>query len=193
MRTLLFLTAITACHSTASSTTPDASAIDVAGHWVSDCTPNGQGGAITLEFTNTTDHWAVAYVTYGDATCTTPVVTANIAGTYTIGAASSVVPGAYDAVFSFDTKTLTPNVQQLADTLNAMACGGGFAVGTATNVYDHGCPGFGLYPKASCTADYDVVAKSGDTLHFGNRPADNNMCSADKRPTSLGLALHRKS
>ncbi|MFT3699289.1 MAG: hypothetical protein QM831_39440 [Kofleriaceae bacterium] len=188
MRNLLLVLA--ACHSNTAATTPDAAAVSVAGHWKSDCTPNGQGGAISLDFTNTADHWSVAYVTYGDASCTTPVVTANIAGTYTIGAASSIVSGAYDAVFSFDTKTLTPNVQALADTLNGMGCGT-FTVGQPTDVYTNGCPGFGMYPKVTCTADYDLVSITGTTLRFGNRPADNNMCSADKRPTALGLALSR--
>lgn len=190
MRILLFMLAACGSH-TPSTATPDA-ALDVAGHWVSDCTPTGDGKAITLEFHNTADHWQVAYITYGDAACSTAIVTANIAGGYSI-LGSAKVAGAHDAVFRFDTKTLTPNVQALADALNGMDCGGGFAVGTATDVYAHGCAGFGMYPQASCGADYDLVAITGDTLHFGNRPADNNMCSEDKRPTSLSpIALHRK-
>ena len=62
----------------------------------------------------------------------------------------------------------------------------------ATEVLTEGCPGLGQYPKSQCEADYDLVSVSGDDLRFGSRPADNDMCSADKRPKALAaFASHR--
>ncbi len=51
-----------------------------------------------------------------------------------------------------------------------------------------GCAGFGQYPGADCPADYDVVKRDGDDLFFGARPADNDMCTAAKRPAALSPA-----
>jgi hypothetical protein len=48
-----------------------------------------------------------------------------------------------------------------------------------------GCAAFGQYPAAQCPADFDLLDVDGGTLHFGNRPADNNMCTPDRRPTQL--------
>ncbi len=186
---LVSLLAVTACHSSPRGGAP----VDVAGHWTSECAPAPDGKThVTLDFHNTADRWQLAYAVFGDAACTTRLVTADIAGSYTIGPASTTVPGAHEAVFRFDRKTLTPAVQPLADALNGMDCGGGFAVGSAHDVYEHGCAGFGQYPRAVCGADYDLVWRDGDQLRFGQRPADNNMCGADRRPTALApLVLHR--
>jgi hypothetical protein len=39
-----------------------------------------------------------------------------------------------------------------------------------------------------------MVSRHGDELRFGKRPADNNMCSADRRPSVLGdLVLHQRN
>jgi hypothetical protein len=187
------LLALAACHGTPPSSGPATPiATDVAGHWTSDCAPTADGkGHFTMEFHDTTAHWQLAYVVFGDAACTTKLVSVDIAGAYEIGAASPVA-GAREAVFHFDHKTITPAVQPLADALDAMGCGHG-AVGAPRDLYDQGCAGFGQYPKATCSADYDMVWRDGDQLRFGDRPADNNMCSPDRRPTSLSpLVLHRR-
>ncbi len=53
--------------------------------------------------------------------------------------------------------------------------------------------GLGQRPIASCPADYDLVKVENDALVFGSRPADNDMCSSEKRPTSLSaLSSKRK-
>jgi hypothetical protein len=71
----------------------------------------------------------------------------------------------------------------------AQACGGGsFTSGTSTDI-SAGCAGLGMYPIASCASDYDLVARTDDHLRFGARPADNNMCTEDKRPTALSPIL----
>jgi hypothetical protein len=165
---------------------------DVAGHWVSDCTPSPDGkGNFKMAFHNTAGAWQMAYEVFGDPACTAELVEVDVAGPYEIGAPSPTVAGARDAVFHFTSKTVTPKVQGLADAINGMSCGGGFAVGVAKDVYEHGCPELGQYPKASCAADYDLVARDGDRLRFSQRPADNNLCTPDHRPHALSqLVLH---
>ena len=189
------LLALSACGSSKPTGLPPHANLDVAGHWVSECTPTPDGkGHFTMDFHDTTDRWQLAYVVFGDVACTTPLVTVDIAGPYQIGGASAHVDGAREAVFQFDKKAITPNAQPLADALNGMSdCGGGFAVGRPHDVYERGCPEFGQYPRASCAADYDLVWRDADTLRFGQRPADNNMCTAERRPTSLSpVVLHRR-
>jgi hypothetical protein len=67
----------------------------------------------------------------------------------------------------------------------------GLAVGKPADLAA-GCAGLGQYPLSSCDRDYDLVSIDGDTLRFGERPADNNMCSEEKRPTATaGLAFQR--
>jgi hypothetical protein len=190
----IVLLALTACGSSHPATSPPGSALDVAGHWVSDCTTTPDSkGYFTMDFHNTTDHWQLAYVVFGDAKCATPLVAVDITGPYTIGGASPTVSGAHEAVFEFDKKSITPKAQPLADALNGMPeCGGGFAVGSAHDVYERGCPGFGQYPHSACAADYDVIWREGDQLRFGQRPADNNMCSADRRPAALSPLILRR-
>ena len=50
-----------------------------------------------------------------------------------------------------------------------------------------GCAGLGAYPVADCPADYDIVklSEDGTELSFGARPADNNMCTPENRPTTF--------
>ncbi len=161
------------------------------GRWVSACTPAPQAdGSVqhfALDFDLTDDRWTLDYTVFGDDACETELVTVNIHGAYELGAPSNAVDGAWEARFGFDDKTITPHVDGLAQMLNGLeACGGGeFTVGTPQSVYDVGCPGFGQYPREMCGADYDLVHLDGDTLRFGERPADNNMCEPDRRPQAL--------
>jgi hypothetical protein len=68
-----------------------------------------------------------------------------------------------------------------------------FATGVAQDVLRTGCAGFGQYPGADCPADFAVVKRDGDDLFFGARPADNDMCTAARRPTALSpVANHRR-
>jgi hypothetical protein len=62
----------------------------------------------------------------------------------------------------------------------------------AKEVLDSGCLPLGQYPKADCSADYDLVSLEGSSLQFGARPADNNMCTPDKRPTKLSPVVLTK-
>lgn len=176
---------VAACGGTTPSMAPDAPAgVDLAGHWRSPCVDPGTGQALRLTFDLTATTWKLAYESFGDAACTVPALVVDIAGPYEVTRPSPTVAGAHEAVFGFSTKTVTPRSEGAAQFL-ATACGGGtFTAGTATDI-TAGCAGLGAYPISSCPADFDLVARTGDRLQFGARPADNNMCTEDRRPTAL--------
>ena len=188
---------LAACHAQVGPDVPDAQAApNVTGHWTSACFPSPQADGSTLygriDLVGTDpNHWTLDYVLHGDAQCSAKVVTTSIHGEYEVIDPSTVVQGAWNARFGFDDKTITPFVQPVADALGAAKCGSApWQVGVAQSVYAGGCAAFGQYPQAQCPADYDLVSTDGTTLHFGNRPTDNDMCTAEKRPTALSpLAL----
>jgi hypothetical protein len=165
------------------------------GHWASNCFATETGSA-RLDFDIATATWAVDYDTFGDATCGTPFVTVHIAGPYEVMGASAVVPGAHEARFGFTEKTVTPHGAGAVGFLSSLgdACGGAgvWADGTARDVLASGCPMLGQYPGTACAADYDLVSLDADTLRFGQRPADNDLCVPEHRPSALGLSVTRE-
>ena len=157
---------------------------DLAGRWRSACVDPGTGQALRLTFDLTATTWALDYESFGDAVCAAPMLAVRIEGPYELGGPSQAVVGAREGRFGFARKTVTPLAQGAADFL-AQACGGGtYEVGKPADLAA-GCAGLGAYPIAACAWDYDIVKRDGDRLYFGARPADNNMCSPDRRPTAL--------
>jgi hypothetical protein len=177
----------TGSDATGDEDTGDPAAPDIAGRWVSPCLPDGEGGAFHLDFDIDASTWTLDYVAHGTETCDFPLMTVHIAGPYELEQPSPSVAGAWEGQFGFDVKELMPHVEGVIDFLESPeGCDfEGFAVGVATDVYEMGCPGLGQYPQAICEADYDLVALDEEGLRFGERPADNDMCTPDKRPVAL--------
>ncbi|MEZ4249557.1 MAG: hypothetical protein R3B99_15115 [Polyangiales bacterium] len=171
---------------------------NVAGRWVSDCLPSPQADGSTqyfrLDFELTVDAWDLDYVVHADDACEIPLVTVNIVGPYAFERPSDAVAGAWEARFGFTSKTIRPEVDGLRDFLNSLeGCGSAdFETGVAQDVFATGCAGFGQYPADACAADYDLVRVEGDVLQFGARPADNDMCTPEKRPTALSPVANRR-
>ena len=177
---------------TATDTDTDAelgfSESDLAGTWVGPCYPSpaGDGSFNQLTFVMTDAMWDLDYVAHGTDDCSAPFLTVNIAGGYTLEGASDVEDGARNGTFFFSTKTVTPHAEAAVGVVN-YACGGTDAAVDVAFDISGGCPGLGAYPIADCPADYDIVklSEDGTQLTFGARPADNDMCSEDKRPTTF--------
>jgi hypothetical protein len=171
-----------------------AAAPDLTGAWASACVAPEQGSPFTLAFDIGRDAWALDYRVYGDPGCRAPLFVVRIEGPYELTGPSAAVPGAYEGRFGFTKKTITPLAASAVDFLqSANGCGGeGWAENVATDVAG-GCPNLGQYPLADCGADYDLVERRGDELRFGNRPADNDMCTPDERPTALGPLVLRRA
>ncbi len=185
-------TLVTAC-SAPQSTAPAAPRVDLAGRWASACVPNGSGQHIQLRFAMTPADWSLDYVTYTDAACATPFVTAHIEGPYEVTAPSSVA-GASEASFRFTRKTLRAHGAAAAGFLSsAQGCGRAFAADADVDISAEGCAGLGQRPVSACGQDYDLVSLDGDSLRFGQRPGDNDMCTPARRPTALSpLAMQRQ-
>jgi hypothetical protein len=162
---------------------------DLEGRWRSDCVDPGTGQGFDLEFDISRESWALDYTAYGDVACEVPFLTVHIEGPYDLLDASTDVEGARQGNFHFAERTVTPHMDMAVDFLTE-ACGvENFASGEATDILAEGCPGLGAYPVQSCSTDHDIVIRDGDTLTFGARPANNDMCTPENRPEALGLPL----
>jgi hypothetical protein len=169
-------------------------ASDLVGQWACPCVDPGTGQGITLDFDLTAGDWALDYAVFGDASCEVPFLTVRIDGPYSLGEASEHVQGARDGEFLFSTKTVTPHSADAVGFLESeYGCNtAGFEVGVAADL-SRGCAGLGQYPLAECDRDHDVVLLEGDALRFGLRPADNDMCTPERRPTEASpLAMERQ-
>ncbi|MFP2931489.1 hypothetical protein ACLESO_41150 [Pyxidicoccus sp. 3LG] len=161
---------------------------DLAGRWDSptcEAIPNGDGSNSYLQrhFQLTEANWTLELDAFGDAQCQTKLFTARIVGPYTLVKDSEQVSGATEGDFAFGERFLTAHVQPLADAFAQSGCG----TGTWTVGAEQAVPGacLSFKPLAACGTDHDLVKVEGDKLFFGQRPADNDMCSPNKRPATL--------
>ena len=161
-------------------------ASDLVGTWQTPCFPSpaGDGSFNQLTFNLTEAQWDLDYNAYGNAECTALFLAVKIQGPYSLEGASSAADGAREATFGFATKTVTAHMDPAVDVIKN-ACGfEEVAVGTPIDI-SGGCAGLGAYPIADCGQDYDIVSLTDNVLGFGARPADNNMCTKENRPTSF--------
>lgn len=165
---------------------------DLAGRWDSaTCEDilNGDGTHSYLQrhFELTDGRWTLNLDAFGDARCEAKLFTARVVGPYTLVRDSEKVTGATEGDFTFSERYLTAHAQPLADAFAQAHCG----TGTWTVGAEQAIPGACLFfkPLTACDSDHDIVKVEGQRLFFGQRPADNDMCSPDKRPQALGLPL----
>ncbi len=165
------------------------------GTWTSEACESDGTNAFRRTFSFSGDRWEIAFVTYGDAECTPEMalIQFDFGGVVEIDDPSDAVDGALDAFFGFSSRTITPVSDAAAAFLNdGSACGSAdWQTGTARDVQTDGCPDFGVLPADACAGEFDLVALEEQTLRLGTRPADNNLCTDELRPTSLGDALVR--
>ena len=166
-------------------------ASELVGTWQSECVDSGNGH-IRLTFRLTDSTWDLDYDAFADNVCETGFMTVNIKGPYDLGAASGAIEGAREGRFHFGERVVTPHMDAAVDMLSGACPDGTFSVGASADM-KAGCANLGLYPVSECPNEFDIVRLDGKTLNFGARPADNNMCSEDKRPTALGLPLAKQN
>jgi hypothetical protein len=183
-----------ACGTSGSSQTPQGED-SLAGRWVSDCVPMNDQQGFALDFDIQPRTWALDYVVHGDKACGGKFMTVRIEGPYEVGATAATVPGAREARFGFTKKTVTAHTPEAVGFLSSAAgCGlQGLVQGTPFDISQTGCATLGQRPVAACSADYDLVKRDGERLQFGARPADNDMCSPEKRPQALSPLTVKKS
>jgi hypothetical protein len=141
------------------------------------------GGYGTRSFTFNQGRWALTFVHALDAEMKQKTFAFRTEGTYRVGGRSGSVNGAYEAVFFEDRKfltLLTPD-PKLAQAFGMADCA--LKYQEEVEISQSGCAGW--KPVTQCREDHDLLAMDAKGLYFGERPADNDMCSAARRPKSL--------
>lgn len=150
------------------------------------------GGAYgTREFSFDRGRWTLRFTLALDPKMQQPVFEFRTHGRYTVQAASKAVPGAFEALFTEDAKyvTLKTTDAKLAAAFGLAGCG--LSPGVERDISVTGCANW--KPVAQCAEDHDLLAlDTRGGLYFGVRPRDNDMCTADKRPTALLPAVWRR-
>jgi len=139
-------------------------------------------------FTFDEGNWTLEFTLGLDPNLEDQVFQFRTYGSYTIVDASINVENAYNAEFGEDKKFLTLKTDdpQLIKAFGFANCG--LTPFEEKDISENGCS---LWKSVSeCPIDHDLLSLDKDgLLYFGQRPADNDMCSADKRPTSLTPAV----
>lgn len=163
--------------------------IDITGNWKSTSVEKiGNGSFGKREFVIDDKTWEVKFTVYTDSTATQPVFTFRGVGSYVLSEPSIKVAGATEAIFSFSNKYVTLHTADttLTKKLGFASCG--LTTEKEKEITETGCSF--LVSKSACSREYDLVSIKDERLYLGARPpAGSNICSEDKRPTSLGLPL----
>jgi hypothetical protein len=141
------------------------------------------GGYGTRRFEFDRGHWSLVFNHALDANMQNRTFQFRTEGLYKVGAPSAAVPGAFEAVFFEDVKyfTLLTADPDIVKRFGFAACG--LTLGVEADISVTGCAGW--KPVSECREDHDLLAINEAGLQFGVRPRDNNMCTADRRPTTL--------
>lgn len=145
------------------------------------------GGYGTREFVFADGRWSLTFIHALDPGMTQRTFQFRTGGDYAVQQPSEAVPGAFHTVFDEDWKhlTLLTPVPEIAGAMGMADCG--LTVNLEADISETGCAAW--RPVAVCGEDHDLLALTEDGLHFGVRPADNDMCTADKTPTALLTAV----
>ncbi len=162
----------------------------LSGRYASEAPEPWYGAWGTRVFTFGEGRWSLDFTLALDPAMQRGVFRFRTGGGYALGAPSRAVPGAFEAVFLEEVKlvTLLSVDPAIAAAFGLAACG--LRPGVETDVSARGCAAWA--PVADCGEDHDLLALDPDGgLRFGVRPRDNDMCTADRRPTALLPAVRR--
>jgi hypothetical protein len=143
---------------------------------------NGTFGTRTFTFDN--GSWSLDFALALDPAMAAKVFEFHTTGTYDVLAPSAAVPGAQEMLFREATKAVTLRATDpaLVQAFGLASCN--LTLDAKTDISATGCAIW--KPVAECGEDHDLLAlDTEDNLYFGVRPADNDMCTPDKRPTAL--------
>jgi len=136
--------------------------------------------------------WELTFVYALDPAMTQVVFEFHTEGPYKVVGTSATVVGAFDTTFYEDAKavTLRATDTKLVEAMGLGNCN--LKLNVKTDISTSGCAGW--KPVAECREDHDLLAiDAAGKLFFGVRPADNDMCTPDKRPTALLPAVIKKN
>lgn len=135
-------------------------------------------------FTFDNGKWTLVFTLGLDPELKMQVFQFRTVGNYKLEEKSTKLENTYNAVFYEAKKFLTLKTADanLIKAFGFVSCG--MTKDIEIDVSEKGCSGW--KSVAECPGDYDLLSLDAKgLLYFGDRPADNDMCSADKRPTKL--------
>ena len=150
----------------------------------------GRGTFGFREFSFDKGKWTLKFTLALDPSLNAKVFEFRTYGTYQVlGKAKGVE--AYEAVFYETEKfvTLLTDNQELIEGFGLASCG--LTPFKEKNISEDGCA---LWPSVKeCDEDHDLLAlDQAGQVYFGVRPSDNNMCTAERRPTALLPPVRKK-
>lgn len=153
------------------------------GTYVSKAVEPWYGGFGTREFVFRDGQWSLIFTYALDPAMTMRTFQFRTGGAYRVADKSNVVEGAWNTVFDEDWKhvTLLTGAADIAAKMGMADCG--LTVNLEKDISETGCAAW--RPVAECGQDHDLLALSSEGLHFGVRPADNDMCTANRTPKAL--------
>lgn len=153
------------------------------GTFVSPGSEDWYGGYGTREFVFHDGQWQLIFTHALDPGMTRRTFQLRTGGGYVIAGPSAAVPGAFEANFDEDWKhvTLLTTTPEIVAALGMADCG--LTPNLETDISETGCAAWRRV--ADCGTDHDLLALDASGLRFGQRPADNDMCTPDRRPTAL--------
>ncbi|NKX43349.1 hypothetical protein [Roseicyclus persicicus] len=141
------------------------------------------GGFGTREFVFADGQWQLTFTHALDPAMTLRTFQFRTGGRYEVGAPVAAVPGTFEGNFEEAWKhvtLLTPDAG-IAAAMGMADCG--LTVNLETDISATGCAGWA--PVEVCGWDHDLIALDETGVHFGVRPADNDLCTPDRRPAAL--------
>lgn len=148
------------------------------------------GGYGTRRFTFDGGRWGLTFTHALDPAMQHQTFRFRTEGPYRVGAASDAAPGAFEAIFFEEAKhvTLLTSDPAIVSAFGLADCG--LQLNAEVDISATGCAGW--KPVSACSEDHDLLAISAAGLQFGVRPRDNDMCTADRRPTALSQPVVQK-
>jgi hypothetical protein len=148
------------------------------------------GGYGFREFVFSDGNWSLTFTHALDPDMAQRTFLFRTGGSYALGESSDVVTGAFNTVFREDWKhvTLLTADAGIVQAFGMADCG--LQPNLETDISATGCAAW--RPVAVCGEDHDLFAMDDTGLRFGVRPADNDMCSAEKTPTALLPAVTKR-
>jgi hypothetical protein len=160
----------------------------LSGTYVSPKAEAWYGGFGTREFVFANGQWQLIFTHALDPDMTMRTFQFRAGGDYRVGEPGP--EGSFATDFDEDWKRVT-----LFLTDPAMIAAFGMAECNLTpnleaDISETGCASW--RPVTDCGTDHDLLKVEGDAMYFGVRPADNDMCTPEKRPTTLLPAVLRR-
>jgi hypothetical protein len=153
------------------------------GTWASSAPEDWYGGKGTREFTFKDKSWELKFTHALDPDMKIKTFMFRTEGPYEVGAKNDKVEGAYNGTF-FEKKKLVTLLTEDTKIIQAFGFAGcNLQYNVEVDISESGCAAW--RPVAVCGEDHDLFAMDAKGVYFGVRPQDNDMCTADKRPTAL--------